>query len=138
MSVWWIGYGAALVVMGVLDAAWLGFIARDFYRHELGSLLSADVRLLPAALFYLGYPAGLVTLALYPQPEGPAMAAWRSALVGLVAYGTYDLTNLATLHQWSYTLTLADVGWGAVASALAGTAAFMAMQRVGRTTPPPV
>jgi uncharacterized membrane protein len=129
MSAWWIGYGAALVVMAVLDAVWLGFVARDFYRHEVGELLSADVRKLPAALFYLAYPAGLVTLALHPQPETVAMAAWRSALVGLVAYGTYDLTNMATLRQWSYTLTLADMGWGALASALAGTAAFMAMQR---------
>lgn len=131
MSAWWVGYGAALVVMGVLDAIWLGFVARDFYRHEVGSLMAGEVQKLPAALFYLAYPAGLVTLALQPQPDGVSMAAWRSALVGLVAYGTYDLTNLATLRQWSYTLTLADVAWGAIASALAGTAAFVAMQRVG-------
>ncbi len=129
MSSWWYGYGAALLVMGVLDAAWLGFVARDFYRQEAGDMMVAEIRKLPAALFYLAYPAGLVTLALHPPPEGPAMAAWRSALVGLVAYGTYDLTNMATLRQWSYTLTLADVAWGAFASALAGTAAFFAMQR---------
>ena len=126
---WWYGYGAALVVMGVLDAVWLGFVARDFYRQEAGEMMAAEVRKLPAALFYLAYPAGLVTLALQPQPDGAAMAAWRSMLVGLVAYGTYDLTNMATLRQWSYTLTLADVAWGAFASALAGTAAFFAMQR---------
>jgi uncharacterized membrane protein len=126
---WWYGYGAALVVMGLLDAVWLGFVARDFYRQEAGEMLAAEVRKLPAALFYLAYPAGLVTLALQPQPEGASMAAWRSALVGLIAYGTYDLTNMATLRQWSYTLTLADVAWGAFASALAGTAAFFAMQR---------
>jgi uncharacterized membrane protein len=131
MSTWWVGYGTALVVMAVLDTVWLGFLARDFYRHEIGSLMAGEVQKLPAALFYLAYPAGLVTLALQPQPEGASMATWRSALVGLVAYGTYDLTNLATLREWSYTLTLADVAWGAIASALAGTAAFMAMQRVG-------
>jgi uncharacterized membrane protein len=126
---WWYGYGAALVVMAVLDAVWLGFVARDFYRQEAGEMMAAEVRKLPAALFYLAYPAGLVALALQPQPEGASMAAWRSALVGLIAYGTYDLTNMATLRQWSYTLTLADVAWGAFASALAGTAAFFAMQR---------
>jgi uncharacterized membrane protein len=129
MSSWWYGYGAALLVMGVLDAVWLGFVARDFYRQEAGAMMAEQVRKLPAALFYLAYPAGLVTLALQPAPDGPAMAAWRSLLVGLVAYGTYDLTNMATLRQWSYTLTLADVAWGAFASALAGTAAFYAMQR---------
>ena len=131
MSAVWVGYGAALLVMGVLDAVWLGFIARDLYRRELGDLMAANVRVVPAALFYLGYPAGLVALALQPLPESMSMAAWRSALLGLVAYGTYDLTNMATLRQWSLTLTLADIAWGAFASALAGTAAFAAMQRVG-------
>jgi uncharacterized membrane protein len=131
MSAVGVGYGAALLVMGVLDALWLGVIARDLYRRELGELMAANVRVVPAALFYLAYPAGLVALALQPQPESMSMAAWRSALVGLVAYGTYDLTNMATLRQWSVTLTLADIAWGAFASALAGTAAFAAMQRVG-------
>lgn len=126
---WWYGYGAALLVMGVLDAFWLGFVAHEFYRQEVGEMMTAQVRKLPAALFYLTYPAGLVTLALHPAPDGPSMAGWRSALVGLVAFGTYNLTNMATLHQWSYTLMLADVAWGAFASALAGTAAFFAMQR---------
>jgi uncharacterized membrane protein len=131
MSAVWVGYGAALLVMGVLDALWLGVIARDLYRREIGDLMAANVRILPAALFYLGYPAGIVALALQPPPDSMAMAAWRSAIVGLVAYGTYDLTNMATLRQWSVTLTLADVAWGVFASALAGTAAFAAMQRVG-------
>ena len=125
----WYGYGAALLVMGVLDAVWLGFIARDFYRREIGDLMAAEVHKLPAALFYFGYPAGLVALALQPLPEGPFMAARRGALLGLVAYGTYDLTNMATLRQWSPTLALADIAWGTFASALAATAAYHAMQR---------
>jgi uncharacterized membrane protein len=127
----WYAYGAALVVMTALDALWLGLVARDFYRHEIGDLMAAEVNKLPAALFYFGYPAGLVMLALQPAPESVAMAAWRSALVGLVAYGTYDLTNLATLRHWSPTMALADVAWGTFASTLAGTAAFYAMKRAG-------
>ena len=129
MSAVFYGYGAALVVLGVLDALWLGVIARDLYRRELGELMVAQVRIVPAALFYLAYPAGLVALALQPLPDSLWTAAWRSALLGLVAYGTYDLTNMATLRHWSVTLTLADIAWGAFASALAGTAAFAAMQR---------
>lgn len=125
----WYGYGAALLVMGLLDAVWLGFVARDFYQGEIGDLMAAEVRKLPAALFYFGYPAGLVALALKPLPEGPSMAAWRGALLGLVAYGTYDLTNMATLRHWSVTLAMADMAWGTLASALAATAAFHAMRR---------
>jgi len=125
----WYGYGAALLVMGVLDGLWLGFIARSFYRTEIGDLMAAELYKLPAALFYLGYPAGLVALALQPLPDGPWMAAWRGALLGLVAYGTYDLTNMATLRHWGTTLAIADIAWGAFASALAATAAYFAMQR---------
>lgn len=124
----WLAYGAALIVMAVLDAVWLGLVAREFYRDEMGELLAPQVRKLPAALFYLAYPAALVALALQPAPDSMATAVWRSALVGLVAYGTYDLTNLATLRHWSVTLALADVAWGTLASAAAGAAAFYAMK----------
>ncbi len=128
MSRWWIGYGAATLVLGVLDALWLGLVARDFYRQEMGDLMADSVRLLPAAAFYLGYPVGLVTLALHPLPASASDALWRSALFGLMAYGVYDLTNLATMRQWSLELALVDMAWGALASALAGTSAWYAMQ----------
>ena len=129
MFAWCMGYGAALLVMGALDAAWLGFLARDFYRQEMGALMTPQVSVMPAALFYLGYPAGLVTLALQPLPESATAALVRSALVGLVAYGTYDLTNRAVLRGASVKLALVDIAWGILASAVAGTAAYFAMQR---------
>ena len=129
MFAWCMGYGAALLVMGALDAAWLGFLARDFYRQEMGALMTPQLRLMPAALFYLGYPAGLVTLALQPLPDSAMAVLVRSGLVGLVAYGTYDLTNLAVLRGASVKLALVDIAWGILASAVAGTAAYFAMQR---------
>ena len=129
MNAWWFGYGTALLVMGVLDGLWLGVVARDFYRQEMGELMSPNVRALPAALFYLAYPAGLVTLALQPMPGSAGSALWRAALVGLVAYGTYDLTNMAVLRNASVKLALVDMAWGTLASAIAGTAAYFAMQR---------
>ncbi len=129
MGAWWLGYGAALLVMGALDAAWLAFLARDFYRQEMGDLMAPQVNVVPAALFYLGYPAGLVTLALQPMPETAMVALGRAALVGLVAYGAYDLTNLAVLRGASVKLAMVDMAWGTLASAVAGTAAYFAMQR---------
>ena len=115
-------YLAALLVMGVLDALWLGVLARDFYRQEMGAQMAEQVRWLPAALFYFGYPAALVALALFPtgQPLGQQIA--RAALVGLVGYGVYDLTNLATLQHWPVKLALVDAAWGCLASTLAGAA----------------
>ena len=118
-------YLAVFVALAVLDAVWLGWFARDFYKREIGDLMAESVRLGPASLFYLLYPLGLTYLALQPPPSTVLEAALRCAVVGLVAYGTYDLTNLATLRGWSTRLFLADVAWGTFASALAGTIAWV-------------
>ena len=128
MKVWLWGYGTALLVIGVLDALWLGFIARDFYKREIGDLMADTVRLGPAAVFYFGYPAGLVALALTPMPASIGAAAVKSALVALVAYGVYDMTNMATLKQWSLKLALVDIGWGVLVGAVAGALAFSVMR----------
>jgi uncharacterized membrane protein len=130
-TVFW-GYGAALVVVGVLDALWLGVLARDFYRAELGALMAEQVRWVPALVFYFGYPAGLVTLALSPLPETLGAAVLRSALLGLIAYGVYDMTNLATLKGFGVRLALTDLAWGTFVTACAGAAAFSAMRWAAR------
>lgn len=123
------GYGAALLVIGVLDALWLGWIAKGFYQSQMSAVAADSFRLLPAVLFYLGYPAGLMALALAPLPASMAIAVGRSALVGLLAYGTYDLTNMATLKRWSWQLAALDTGWGIVLSAAAGAAAYAVLRR---------
>ena len=128
MKLWLTGYGAALLVVGLLDALWLGWLARDFYRRELGELMANPVRVVPAAIFYFGFPAGLVTLVLTPLPATLVDALWKCALLGLVAYGTYDMTNLATVRGWSLKLSLVDMAWGTFIAAAAGAAAFSAMR----------
>lgn len=124
-------YLAALLVMGLLDALWLGVLARDFYRQEMGAQMAEQIRWVPALLFYVGYPAALVALALFPAGQPFGQQVLRAALVGLVAYGVYDLTNLATLRHWPLRLALADVAWGTFASTLAGAAAAWVAQRFG-------
>lgn len=131
MAAWALAYGAALVVIGVLDALWLGVLAKDFYRAEMAAVAAADVRWPPALLFYLAYPAGLLALALWPLPATLPLAVGRAALVGLVAYGTYDLSNMATLKGWSWGLALTDTVWGIFLSAAAGGAAYLALKRFG-------
>lgn len=124
-------YLAALLVMGVLDALWLGVLARDFYRQEMGALMAEQVRWVPAALFYFGFPAALVGLALFPAGQPMSHQIARAALVGLVGYGVYDLTNLATLQHWPVKLAVVDTAWGTFASTLAGAAAAWVAQRWG-------
>lgn len=124
-------YFAALLVMGVLDALWLGVLAKDFYRQEMGALMAEQIRWAPALLFYFAYPAALVALALFPSGQPIWQQIARAALVGLVGYGVYDLTNLATLQRWPLKLALVDTAWGTFASTLAGAAAAWVSQRWG-------
>lgn len=130
---WFAAYGVALVVMAALDGIWLGWLMLDFYQRELGELMTASVRMVPAALYYLCYPAALVALALAPPAASWRTAAWRSALLGVTAFGVYDLTNLATLRGYSLTMTLVDMAWGAFATCIGGTVAHLAViARAGR------
>jgi uncharacterized membrane protein len=128
MRNWIFAYLGAAVTMLVLDAAWLSFAAKRLYRPLLGDILADGFRLAPAALFYFLYVAGVVALAAAP---GLAAGKWTVALargltLGIIAYGTYDLTNQATLRQWSAVVTLADMCWGTVLTGAAATGAYYA------------
>jgi uncharacterized membrane protein len=119
-----IAYAVALVTMVVLDGIWLGVIATSLYRDALGPLMADPVNLWAAAAFYLIYPLGLVVFAVRPGGgAGPWTVAARGALFGLIAYATYDLTNLATLKGFPIGIALIDMLWGGIISAVASTAA---------------
>jgi uncharacterized membrane protein len=117
-----IAYAVTGVAFLLLDGAWLALAGTRLYRPALDGLLADRVRLVPAALFYLLYVAGLVYFCVRPGLD----LGWRKALVsgailGLVAYGAYDLTCQAVMRTWSWNITLADLAWGAFASASAAT-----------------
>ena len=120
-------FAAATAGMLLLDLVWLGLIAKDLYRRELGHLMAPDVRWGAAALFYVLYGAGIAHFAVRGAP-GPRQAAVSGALLGLFAYGVYDLTNLALLAGWTVKISLLDVAWGACATALAAAAAARVSQ----------
>lgn len=125
-------YGVVLVVMGALDGAWLGWVAKDFYKRELGDLMTDSVRVVPAALYYLLYPLAIVYLALMPA-DSLGEALLRSAVLGATAFGVYDLTNLAILKGYTLKMTVADMAWGTFASAVGGGAGYLAViGRLGR------
>ena len=129
-----LSYIAALLTLCAGDALWIGVLMGDFYKTQLGALMLAQPRLDAAAAFYLLYSVGVVAFGVR---AGLAAGSWlsaamHSALLGLVAYGTYDLSNLATLRSWSLELTIVDMLWGALISALAGTAGYAAGSAVAR------
>jgi uncharacterized membrane protein len=123
-----IAYGASAVVFFGLDLLWLGLLARGFYVRQMGDLLRDPPNLGIAGLFYLVYVGGIVLFAVLPALQGQS---WRSALLlglalGVVAYGTYDLTNLATLRRWPPALAAVDLAWGSLLTGLAATAGYLA------------
>ncbi len=116
-------FALTLATFLALDAVWLGVVAKEMYRRELGHLLAPEVRWGAAVTFYLLYVAGLLALIVLPGRAAPLVrTAATGALFGLVAYATYDLTNLATLMRWPLSVTLADLAWGAFATAVAAAA----------------
>lgn len=115
-----IAYLATLLVFLGLDTLWLSRMADIVYRPVMGDMLLRDFRLAPAIAFYALYAAGLVYFAVRPGLEaGATTALVNGALIGLLAYATYDLTNQATLRNWSTALTLTDIAWGSFLSATA-------------------
>ncbi|MEO8079791.1 MAG: DUF2177 family protein [Caldimonas sp.] len=119
-----LAYAAALATLLVLDGVWLGVVARDLYQREMGTLLADSVKLAPAAVFYLFYPLALVFLTMASPPSGWGEAIGRGAVLGLAAYGAYDLTNLSILRGWPLQISLIDWAWGGVLSAAMAAAAY--------------
>ena len=129
---WIVAYGAAALVFGVLDAAWLGWAGRNFYRPQIGELLADSFRIGPAIVFYTAYIAAIVWFAVRPGlAGGTGAAALNGALLGAICYATYDLTNQATMKVWPVQVTLVDIAWGAFATAVAASAATIAAVRLG-------
>lgn len=123
-----VAYVAAAAVFVAVDFVWIGLIAQKLYRRELGSLLLDKPNLAAAVPFYLLYLAGTVYFATRP---GLAAGSWTVALVngalfGLMAYATYDLTNMATLKDYSWTVVAVDLAWGVFITAVVATAAYFA------------
>ncbi len=124
-------YVITLAVFFLIDMFWLGIVAKGFYRKHLGPMLSPKVNWVAAVLFYLLFIVGLLVFAVKPALAGnePLTALSLGALLGLISYATYDLTNLATLKDWPVVVTVVDLIWGTVL----GGAVSLVSALIGRT-----
>jgi len=116
------------------DGVWLTLTVQRFYAPHLGHLMGPSPHFAPAIAFYLLYAAGLTVFVVAPAVRGgtaPARVFALGALLGLVAYGTYDLTNQASLRDWPLVVTLVDLAWGAL---LTGTASVLSTLLTRRFT----
>jgi uncharacterized membrane protein len=125
-----VAYAAAAAAFFLADMLWLGKIAKSFYREQLGHLLAERFRTGVAGLFYAFYVVGIVIFAISPALQAGLweLAFGYGALFGLFAYGTYDMTNLATLRRWPVEVSMLDMAWGTFLSGSAAAAGYVAAQ----------
>jgi uncharacterized membrane protein len=125
-----------LVTAGVfliLDAIMLSTIMKPLFESHIGDLMADELRLGPAALFYLVYVAGVLWFVSLPalRADAPGTALLTGAALGALAYGTYEFTNLATLRGWSWRMVIVDVTWGAVLTGVSAWAGVMVARALG-------
>ncbi|SFC02066.1 Uncharacterized membrane protein [Alkalibacterium subtropicum] len=119
-----ITYAITFVVFFVVDLIWLGLVAKDFYKDQIGSLMKDNTNWVAAVIFYCIFILGLVFFVINPalQSESILDALLRGMFFGFIAYSTYDLTNLATLDKWPLKVTIVDLIWG---TTLGGLVSFI-------------
>jgi uncharacterized membrane protein len=126
-------YIIALPVFLAIDMAWLGLVAKNFYAKRIGFLMKTDINWTAAVLFYLLFIIGLVLFVIMPAvgKNSWVHALLFGALFGLIAYATYDLTNLATLKDWPLIVTIVDLAWGAVLAGSVSMVTFFIASKIG-------
>ena len=125
-------YAIALPVFFAIDMLWLGLIAKDYYKSQIGFLMRPDINWTAAILFYLLFIVGLVIFVIAPAVQN---MSWTHALLfgaffGFITYATYDLTNLATLKDWPLAVTLVDLTWGTVLGALVSVVTYVIANKI--------
>jgi uncharacterized membrane protein len=123
---WVMVFCVSFLVYLLLDLVWLGYLAGPYYREKLDFFLTSDPRMSPAFLFYIFFVLGNVFFVTRPILESPTMREFlfRGGLYGLVTYGTYDLTNYATVRDWPLSVTILDLGWGIMISFLVSVSGY--------------
>ncbi len=117
-------YLSCLLAMLAIDGVWLSLTVKRFYGARIGHLMAESAKLGPAVVFYLLYILGVTLLVVMPavrEHAGMLRIFFTGALLGLMAYGTYDLTNQATLKDWPLTVTIVDLAWGALLTGVVST-----------------
>jgi uncharacterized membrane protein len=128
---------ATLVVFLPFDALWIALVMKPLFLHHVGDLLADQMHVAAALGFYASYVAGIIYFAAWPAWRGDS---WRSAainggILGLCTYGTYEVTNMATLRGWSWKLVVTDVAWGALLTGVSAAVGFKMVRSFSSNAP---
>ena len=132
MAIYALAYILSLVIFVIMDLICLTSTTQALYRPVLGNMLVEQLRVGPAIAFYLLYPLGIEIFAVAPALKAGSIqpATAYGALFGFFAYAAYDLTNFATLRHWTAHITVIDLAWGAFATGVTATLAYLATKAV--------
>lgn len=122
-----ISYFSTLIALFAIDGLWLLVIANKFYKKYLGYLMADNPKMIAAVIFYLLYAFGISMLVILPALKGNfglGKVFLTGALLGLIAYAAYDLTNQAIVKDWPIIVTVVDMAWGAFLTGTVATIAF--------------
>ncbi|MGQ8364947.1 DUF2177 family protein [Glaciecola sp. 1036] len=120
-------YGITLIVYLLMDAIWLGIVARQDYVDAIGFLMREDVPIWPWVTFYLLYVFVILKLCIFCSNKPSfSRALTHSILLGAASYGAYNLTNYAMLENWPLNITISDWVWGTVVTTTSAMAGFFA------------
>ncbi len=119
-------YLLTIPVFFALDMLWLGVVAKDFYRRELGFLMRAETKWAAAVIFYLLFIVGLLMFAVLPAIEKGDLqrAFFLGAAFGFFCYATFDLTCYAVIRDFPLKIVIADLIWGTLLSGTVAAASF--------------
>lgn len=123
-------YLATAFAVLALDIVWLTQFGPKVYFPTLDPVALPSARIGPAAVFYFAYIAGILVLAIWPtRGKSLAQTTATGAMLGALCYATYDLTNQATLKVWAIQITLIDIAWGTVLTAVGATVGGWVLRR---------
>ena len=126
-------YLATAIAFAAVDYVWLTQAGPKVYFPTLEPVALPSARLGPAVVFYVAYIAGVLALAVWPNRALPLVrTTLTGGLLGAMCYGTYDLTNQATLKVWSTQITVIDILWGTFVTALGATVGGFVLRRLSR------
>ena len=122
----------ASLIFLIIDVIWLSFATKSFYRPQIGNLLADKPVMWAAALFYIIYVFGMSLVVIQPCVEAGNLmrTLYTGFIFGLVAYGTYNLTNMAVLKGWSPTVTFVDMFWGGSLTAVSATSGLYLAKKI--------
>ena len=122
----------ASIIFLVIDVIWLSFATKSFYRPLIGNLLTDTPVMWAAVLFYVLYVFGMALVVIQPCVDSSSIfkTVYTGFIFGLVAYGTYNLTNMAVLKGWSPTVTFVDMFWGGSLTAVSATTGLYIAKKI--------